>query len=229
MQRVNFEPIPGTRYDQYIFKLRLVLGFVTQPGGNKFKAFRDFMRKQNLWDKDKSEILFSVVDISWDKTTVKLGKTANLVTGEVAWRIRPPSVRITGADNVVETLQRMVSLVGRNAKRRHLVELFCVLSAESTPIQHSAHEFFASRHRSIVKELTTAYDQVRQAGGLREGVDPRVAAQQFVAVMDGAQLQWLLNEESIDMVEVVRSHLASQLAVTNVADSPPKSVVNPPR
>ena len=26
----------------------------------------------------------------------KLGKTANLVTGEVAWRIRPPSVRITG-------------------------------------------------------------------------------------------------------------------------------------
>lgn len=37
----------------------------------------------------------------------KLGKTANLVTGEVAWRIRPPSVRITGADNVVETLQRM--------------------------------------------------------------------------------------------------------------------------
>lgn len=37
----------------------------------------------------------------------KLGKTANLVTGEVAWRIRPPSVRITGADNVVDTLQRM--------------------------------------------------------------------------------------------------------------------------
>lgn len=37
----------------------------------------------------------------------KLGKTANLVTGEVAWRVRPPSVRITGADNVVETLQRM--------------------------------------------------------------------------------------------------------------------------
>lgn len=37
----------------------------------------------------------------------KLGKTANLVTGEVSWRQRPPSVRITGADNVVDTLQRM--------------------------------------------------------------------------------------------------------------------------
>lgn len=37
----------------------------------------------------------------------KLGKTANLVTGEVSWRIRPPSVTIRGADAVLETLQRM--------------------------------------------------------------------------------------------------------------------------
>lgn len=37
----------------------------------------------------------------------RLGKTANLVTGEVAWRQRPPSVAIRGADAVVETLARM--------------------------------------------------------------------------------------------------------------------------
>ena len=35
------------------------------------------------------------------------GKTANLVTGEVSWRQRPPSVRINGADSVMETLRRM--------------------------------------------------------------------------------------------------------------------------
>lgn len=35
------------------------------------------------------------------------GKTANLVTGEVSWRQRPPSVAIRGADTVIETLQRM--------------------------------------------------------------------------------------------------------------------------
>ena len=75
-QRVNYEPIPGTRYDQYMFKLRMVLGFLTQPGGTKFKAFRDFVRKQNLWDKDKSEIIFSLVEITWDKKDVKVGKTA---------------------------------------------------------------------------------------------------------------------------------------------------------
>lgn len=36
-----------------------------------------------------------------------LSKTANLVTGEVSWRQRPPSVGIRGADTVIETLQRM--------------------------------------------------------------------------------------------------------------------------
>ncbi|EOV0971282.1 host-nuclease inhibitor Gam family protein [Edwardsiella anguillarum] len=34
-------------------------------------------------------------------------KTANLVTGEVAWRNRPPSVSIRGVDSVLETLKRL--------------------------------------------------------------------------------------------------------------------------
>lgn len=34
-------------------------------------------------------------------------KTANLVTGEVAWRQRPPSVSIRGAETVIETLKRL--------------------------------------------------------------------------------------------------------------------------
>jgi phage host-nuclease inhibitor protein Gam len=37
----------------------------------------------------------------------KLGKTANLVTGEVSWRQRPPSVSIRGVDTVLDTLLRM--------------------------------------------------------------------------------------------------------------------------
>lgn len=33
-------------------------------------------------------------------------KTANLLTGEVQWRQRPPSVRVTGAEAVIEFLER---------------------------------------------------------------------------------------------------------------------------
>jgi phage host-nuclease inhibitor protein Gam len=35
----------------------------------------------------------------------RLGKTANLVTGEVAWRQQPPSVQVRGADVVIDRLQ----------------------------------------------------------------------------------------------------------------------------
>lgn len=35
------------------------------------------------------------------------GKTANLVTGEVQWRQRPPSVKVTGTDAVIAWLKNM--------------------------------------------------------------------------------------------------------------------------
>lgn len=75
-QRVDYEAITGARFDQYPTKLRIILSFLQQPGSTKFKAFRDFVRKQNMWDKDRSEVLYSLMDITWDKTNVKIGKTA---------------------------------------------------------------------------------------------------------------------------------------------------------
>lgn len=35
------------------------------------------------------------------------GKTANLVTGEVQWRLRPPSVKVAGVDAVIAWLKTM--------------------------------------------------------------------------------------------------------------------------
>ena len=37
----------------------------------------------------------------------RLGKTAHLITGEVSWRQRPPSVSVRGVDAVLDTLSRM--------------------------------------------------------------------------------------------------------------------------
>lgn len=35
------------------------------------------------------------------------GKTARLASGELSWRQRPPSVRVTGKDKVIDALQRL--------------------------------------------------------------------------------------------------------------------------
>lgn len=47
------------------------------------------------------------------------GKTANLVTGEVQWRQRPPSVKVTGVDAVIAWLKNM----GMNAFIRSKEEI----------------------------------------------------------------------------------------------------------
>ncbi|MGB0589111.1 MAG: hypothetical protein ACPGU1_05475 [Myxococcota bacterium] len=75
-QRVEYEAMPGTRYDQYIPKLRAIAGFLATPEGAKFKPFRDFLRRQGLWDKQKSVTMLSLVDLSWDRQQVYGGGLA---------------------------------------------------------------------------------------------------------------------------------------------------------
>ena len=55
----------------------------------------------------------------------KLGKTANLVTGEVSWRQRPPSVRVTGEESVIDLLKRMT--LGRFVRAREAVNKEAIL------------------------------------------------------------------------------------------------------
>jgi len=75
-QRVEYEALQGTRYDQYLSKLQLILGFLGTPDGTKFKPFRDFLRKNGLWDKEKTPTALSLIDLSWDRKKVKVGSLA---------------------------------------------------------------------------------------------------------------------------------------------------------
>lgn len=75
-QRVDYESLPGTRYDQYIFKLRNILRFLGTEEAKSFKPLRDFLRKQGVWDREKSIRMFDLIDLTWDKKTVKIGKLA---------------------------------------------------------------------------------------------------------------------------------------------------------
>ncbi len=113
----------------------------------------------------------------------------------------------------IDTLRRLVDLVALNATRRGIVELFAVLSAEATSTDHPAHAFFVERYRLTVRSMEIAYAEARDAGVLRPGTDPGVAARQLVALMDGLQIQWLLDGGRTDMVAAVRAHLEAQLTV----------------
>ncbi len=113
----------------------------------------------------------------------------------------------------MDTLRRLVGLVSLNATRRGIVELFAVLSAEATSPEHPAHAFFVERYRNAVEGAELTYAQVREVGRLRSGIDPGEAARQLIALMDGLQVQWLLDDRVTDMAAVVRAHIDAQLTV----------------
>lgn len=53
-------------------------------------------------------------------------KTARLATGEICWRQRPPSVRVTGAERVIEALRRLG--LGRFIRTKEEVDKEAILS-----------------------------------------------------------------------------------------------------
>jgi hypothetical protein len=57
------------------------------------------------------------------------------------------------------------------------------------------------------------YAHARKVGALRPTIDPALAAAQLVALMDGLQLQWLLDGGVTDMAAIVRAHIQNQLTV----------------
>ncbi len=111
----------------------------------------------------------------------------------------------------VHRLHHLADIVALNATRRGIVELYCVLSAESTAADHPAHDFFAARYTRSVRLCAQGYAQAAEDGALRTPIDPERAARQLIALMDGLQVQWLLDPDSVDMAGDVRAHLAGQL------------------
>jgi len=108
-------------------------------------------------------------------------------------------------------LNALVGVARKNSGTRGLVELFATLSAEATAPDHPAHAYFVARYERVVREITEHFVELVEDGEARPGLDPQAAGRQWVALMDGLQIQWLLNPET-DMAAVLKAHLDAQLA-----------------
>lgn len=104
--------------------------------------------------------------------------------------------------------EALLELCASNARTPGLVRLFTVLAAESVDDDHPAHEGFRERYRSLRELVTSRFLTEQREGRLAADVDPETLAVQVVALFDGLQLQWLLEPDAVDMVEVLRDFLA---------------------
>ncbi|WP_082717210.1 TetR/AcrR family transcriptional regulator [Microterricola viridarii] len=121
-------------------------------------------------------------------------------------------------------LARLVDLVAFNATRPELIRLFAVLSAEATAPQHPAHDYFVERYQGTRRGGRDAFGRAQLAGVLAADADPELLAIELIALMDGLQVQWLLDPERVDMAATIRRWLASVLT----APLPASTTTSPP-
>ncbi|GAA3627166.1 TetR/AcrR family transcriptional regulator [Kineosporia mesophila] len=106
-------------------------------------------------------------------------------------------------------LRGMVEVVRRNQGTPGLTELYCILSAEATNPGHPAHEYFLRRYEATRERVRQGLEEMAARAELREGVDPGRESQRIIAMMDGLQVQWLLDRDSMDMAEQAREYFQS--------------------
>ena len=110
-------------------------------------------------------------------------------------------------------LRGMVDLAQHNTAVPGIIGLYAVLSAEAGDAQHPAHQYFIDRYERIRGGTARALRRARDAGFLADGVDIGDTAIELTALMDGLQVQWLLDPESVDMADVVRRRIEQVLTV----------------
>jgi AcrR family transcriptional regulator len=103
----------------------------------------------------------------------------------------------------------MVELVRVNAGREGIVRLFTSLSGEAVDPTHPGHEWLGRHHAVAIESLEAALRDAVEDGTADPQVPAQTIARQFVALMDGLQLQWLMAPDAVDMAEHAEAFVAT--------------------
>ena len=111
-------------------------------------------------------------------------------------------------------------LVAKNGRRSGTVRLFTTLSAEATDPEHPAHDHFVDRYRRVRAFAAERLAEESAEGRIPPTIDPDIAARLLLAVMDGLQVQWLL-DPTLDM-DVAYNDFIDHYFGRRAEDAPPQ-------
>lgn len=88
-------------------------------------------------------------------------------------------------------------LVEHNLGHRGMVELLLTVATEATNVEHPARPHMMDRYDQHVRELVERLSEARDRGDIRDLTDVEIEreARGYIALMDGLELQWLLDPE----------------------------------
>ncbi|MBC3194875.1 TetR/AcrR family transcriptional regulator [Pseudonocardia sp. C8] len=119
-------------------------------------------------------------------------------------------VRYAGISGGVGVLRGMIDLAQQNERRPGVIDLFARVSTEAVDPAHPAHEYFRRRYETIRSGTARVLRAASDAGYLRPSLDPDDEAVLLTAVMDGVQVQWMLDRH-LPMHDLVRTAIEKLL------------------
>ena len=107
----------------------------------------------------------------------------------------------------LDALDALVKLVEANATTPGLVRAFTVLMGESAAEDHPAGRWFQERYPRRCANLAAALQAGIDSGQIRPDTDSDAVATEIIAMMDGLQVQWVLNPERVDMARIFAHYI----------------------
>lgn len=108
------------------------------------------------------------------------------------------------------------------------VRLFNMLATEATSQRHPANDYFVDRYRQIHELVTNIMQSTRDEGLLKTDIDTSSLARMSIALMDGLQLQWLLEAtqtgelDAANLCDAAKGcNQAEQVQPSDPVDEPP--------
>jgi AcrR family transcriptional regulator len=110
------------------------------------------------------------------------------------WSLSNPQPEALG----IGIIDGLAALVAHNESEPQAVAMFSTLLGEAVGGDHPAHEYFVSRYERIRAHITQLLHDGQKEHALASDIDPEALANVLIAVLDGLQYQWLL-DNSVDM------------------------------
>jgi AcrR family transcriptional regulator len=108
----------------------------------------------------------------------------------------------------LEYFRRLPRLVEFHSREPGLIELLLTLATEATDPQHPARSWAVERYDRVINLGITYLREAREIGEIGDMTDEEIEmeARGVFALMDGVQLQWLLNP-SLPVADIFRRQL----------------------
>ncbi|MBB4913427.1 TetR/AcrR family transcriptional regulator [Streptosporangium saharense] len=135
---------------------------------------------------------------------------ADLLTAVLEYRDRLDAEKFHVDDPTPGTaaLRHYVNIVEHNAHLPGLVKLFAIVTSEAAVNPaHPARDWAVGRYEKLIGGLAANLRLGVEDGSIRADVDTTAVARLVFSMMDGLQLQWLLNPDRVDMPGLFRTFI----------------------